>query len=97
MLRRYPKTVRWRQALPPLFVFSIIMLILFSFWKPARWLLLVEFVSYFLVLAAAALPVAVKKKDLKIWLGIPLAIACMHLSWGSGFLWSAFTSIIQRK
>jgi len=97
MLRRYPKTVRWRQALPPLFVLSIIGLIVLSFWKPARWLLLIELIIYFLILAAAAFPVAWKKKDLRIWPGIPLAIACMHLSWGSGFLWSVLTSIIQRK
>ncbi len=97
MLRRYPKTVRWRQALPPLFVLSIIGLLLLSFWEPARWLLLIELVVYLMILTAAALPVAMKKKDLKIWLGIPLAIACMHLSWGSGFLWSALSSIIQQK
>lgn len=97
MLRRYPKTVRWRQALPPLFVLSIIGLIIFSFWRPARWLLVIEIVGYFMILAAAAFPIAVRKKDLKIWPGIPLAIACMHLSWGSGFLWSALTSIIQRE
>jgi glycosyltransferase involved in cell wall biosynthesis len=97
MLRRYPKTVRWRQALPPLFVLSIIGLIVLSFWKPARWLLLVELTIYFLILAAAAFPVAWKNKDLRIWPGFALAIACMHLSWGSGFLWSALTSIFQPK
>lgn len=96
MLRRYPKTIRWRQALPPLFALSIIGLILLSPWEPARWLMLIEILGYLLILTAAALPVAVKKKELQIWLGIPLAIACMHLSWGMGFLWSALKSTVQQ-
>ena len=34
MLRRYPDTLRWRQALPPLFVLSVIGLVLVSIFHP---------------------------------------------------------------
>jgi glycosyltransferase involved in cell wall biosynthesis len=42
MLRRYPDTLRWRQALPPLFVLSLVGLILLSFILIARILLAAE-------------------------------------------------------
>ena len=41
MLRRYPDTLRWRQALPPLFVLSLVTLLLLSVFFPVAGLLLV--------------------------------------------------------
>ncbi len=59
MLRRYPKTLRWRQALPPLFVLSLLFLSLAGLlWAPARWLLVVEFGLYALILLIVGLQVA---------------------------------------
>jgi glycosyltransferase involved in cell wall biosynthesis len=89
MLRRYPDTIRWRQALPPLFVLSIPGLALLSIWLPfARWIIMLELLAYVLVLMAAGLQVALKKKDIGYMISVPLAIATMHLCWGSAFLWS---------
>ncbi len=89
MLRRYPKTLRWRQALPPLFVASLIGLALLSIWfAPVRWLLSAEIAVYLLILVAAGLLAAWQKKDWAYLPGVPLAIAAMHLAWGGGFLWS---------
>jgi succinoglycan biosynthesis protein ExoA len=87
MLQRYPKTLRWRQALPPVFVLSIVGLVALStFWDVARILLLMEVCLYFLVLAAGTIPTVIRKKDLGLLIGVPFAIATMHISWGSGFL-----------
>ncbi len=89
MLRRYPKTLRWRQALPPLFVLSLVgWLVLGLLWRPAFLLLGGEILLYGLVLVAGALPVAQKQRDLRLTFLVPIAIATMHLSWGAGFLWS---------
>ncbi len=89
MLRRYAKTLRLRQAIPPLFVFSIIILVLLSpFMLLARWLLLLEVGVYGLALLAASVQIALNKKDPTLLFGVPLAIAVMHLCWGSGFLFS---------
>lgn len=89
MLKRYPESLRWRQALPPLFVFAILMLLLGStFFNIARILLLAGLCFYFLILIGGSVPVCIQKKDWTLAAGIPLAIACMHISWGSGFLWS---------
>ena len=90
MLRRYPKTLRLRQALPPLLVISLVGLLILSIWvEPLRWLLGLEIILYlsilFLGTARAAL---LQQKDARLLVGIPAAIVTMHLSWGAGFLWS---------
>lgn len=91
MLRRYARTLRWRQALPPAFVASLVVLGLLSFWLPwARLLLLLQTSAYFLILLAVSIPLALSKKDLYLCLGLPLAIATMHLSWGAGNLAGLF-------
>ncbi len=93
MLRHYPDTLRWRQALPPLFVLSIIGLSIFSFFMPfMAWLLTGEIVSYFLILFLAGAQAALKHRKSFLLLGLPLAISAMHISWGGGFLWSMLTS-----
>jgi glycosyltransferase involved in cell wall biosynthesis len=93
MLRNFPGTLRWRQALPPLFVLSLISLLILSiFFSPARWLLIAELILYFSVLLLAGLYAAIKRQKLYLLPGLPLAIAAMHVSWGSGFLWSMLSS-----
>jgi succinoglycan biosynthesis protein ExoA len=89
MLLRFPDTLRWRQALPPMFVLGLLFLLLVSpWWVPASSILGLVLVLYAVVLLAGALPVALRQKDALLWIGIPLAIVVMHFSWGTGFLWS---------
>jgi len=89
MLRQYPGTVRWRQALPPLFVLSLLILFLLAIWWPAaRWLFVIESAGYAIVLSMAGVQLGMKQRDWKLIIGVPLAIATMHLAWGSAFLWS---------
>ncbi len=98
MLRRYPHTLRWRQALPPLFVFSLIVLIVLSlFLGLARYLLAAQLVFYFFVLGLAGLKLAIEKQTAFPAFGLPLAIMTMHLSWGAGFLWSFISSPIPAR
>jgi succinoglycan biosynthesis protein ExoA len=93
MLRNFPGTLRWRQALPPLFVLSLFGLLLLSiFFAPASWLLILEVLLYLFVLLLAGLYAAIKHYKLFLLPGLTLAIAAMHISWGSGFLWSMLTS-----
>lgn len=91
MLKRYPGTLRWRQALPPLFVAGLAALILAApFLRLARTALGLAAALYLLVLIAGSIPHALRSRDLRLALGIPLAIMTMHFSWGSGFLYSIF-------
>ncbi len=89
MLQRYPDTLRWRQALPPVFVSGILMLSLLSiFWIPARIGLVVVLSLYLAILLVGSIKSAIKRKRVTLIPGIPIAIMTMHFSWGSGFLWS---------
>jgi glycosyltransferase involved in cell wall biosynthesis len=93
MLRRYPHTLRWRQALPPFFVLSLIVLSVLSLWiAPARYLLAAQMFLYFVTLTLAGLKLAYEKRKPHLLIGLPIAIAIMHISWGAGFLWSGILS-----
>jgi succinoglycan biosynthesis protein ExoA len=89
MLRRYPETLRWRQGLPPLFVLSLIVGAALAVFLPIfRILLVTEIFIYLIALAAAGIRTAVLQKKVYMVIGVPLAIATMHIAWGAGFLWS---------
>ena len=92
MLKRYPHTLRWRQALPPVFVLIFFSLIVLSLWIVlARYLLAAQVLIYFLALGLAGLKLAInKRKGFLLW-GLPFAISTMHFSWGAGFLWSGIS------
>ena len=89
MLKQFPDTLRWRQALPPLFVLGILSLAFLSmFNKMFLRILLGLLFFYFLILFAASIKTSILRKDTSLVAGMPLAILCMHTSWGSGFLYS---------
>ncbi|MAT43232.1 MAG: glycosyl transferase [Anaerolineaceae bacterium] len=98
MLQKYPETIRWRQASPPLFVISIIMgSIIAVFIRIFRIVLFFELLIYFGLLILSSIKIVKKEKDLGLFIGIPLAILTMHFAWGLGFLSSFFGLIIQKK
>jgi hypothetical protein len=97
MLRRYPETLRWRQALPPLFVASLIGLLVFAWWPPAGWLLALELSIYIAVLLLASVLASFRQRKIYLLIGLPLSIAAMHLAWGGGFLWSMLMSLLEKR
>jgi len=89
MLRRYPKTLRWRQALPPLFVLSLLIAIGAAIIHHPFWIIPSgEFILYYLILMVFGLQTSMNDRNWKLILGIPPAITTMHFSWGLGLLWS---------
>jgi len=97
MLRRYPRTLRWRQALPPLFVASLVSLALLAWWPLAGWTLAFELLIYGTVLLLAGLQAALRQRRLYLFIGLPLSMAAMHLVWGGGFLWSMIVSTLGNR
>jgi len=94
MLRRYPGTLRWRQALPPLFVLGLLGSALLTLaWPVFGWLLTFELLAYFGILGLAGLRSTIQHGGTFLLFGLPLAITVMHVAWGSGFLWSILTGI----
>jgi len=89
MLQSYPKTIRWRQALPPLFVASLIISSILSFFLDWFWLVpAVEILFYLITIFLSGLIISLKARKPTYFFGIPFAILTMHFSWGTGFLWS---------
>jgi len=98
MLRKYPDTLRWRQAIPPIFVAGIILLILMAIFIPiARILLSIITLMYVLILFIGTLSVVDIKKESLCLFGTPIAIIAMHFSWGLGFLYSFVTGLSKVK
>ncbi len=98
MLRRYPRTLRWRQALPPLFVAGTLggsLVALFSPILQVVWLLALGL--YLLALGVAAGIAALRYRKVHLLVGLPLAITTMHFAWGTGFLWSMVTTLFPRE
>ncbi|NPV57928.1 MAG: glycosyltransferase [Anaerolineae bacterium] len=98
MLKRYPRTLRARQALPPVFVGGMISLLLLGlFWRPAALVFLSLFAVYFLTLLAVSIVPAARAGNIMMAFGIPLAMMTMHFCWGAGFLYSALTNIFRDR
>ena len=96
MLRRHPQSLRWRQALPPLFVLTAILLGVASiFWYPARTLLEVDLFLYGVVVLLVGTVEALRKRDVALLLGFPLAVCTIHFAWGGAFLWSILTTFLR--
>jgi glycosyltransferase involved in cell wall biosynthesis len=97
MLRKYPNTLRWRQALPPMFVLSLLGFMLLSLFIPfLRLIWMGELLLYILVMLATGLLTAYRQQKSYLLPGLTLAILVMHISWGSGFLWSILTTSKQK-
>lgn len=85
--RRYPKTLRWRQVLPPLYVALLPLVALLALVGGlGRGLLALQVGGYGLALLLAGVEQALRRKDPLLALGVPLAMAVMHLTWGAAFL-----------
>ncbi len=98
MLRRYPSTLRWRQALPPLFVLILAVLFVLSLGIGiARILLFIQVLTYLTVLGLVGLISAIEKQKPYLLVGLPLSIATMHLAWGAGFLWSILAGLFSKN
>ena len=96
MLLRHPSSLRWRQALPPLFVLSSVALLLGApLTRFALRALAVEWGAYAAILLSAALVEGVRRRSASMLVGFPLAVAAMHLSWGSSFWWGLLTGLLR--
>ena len=93
MIRAYPDTIRWRQAVPPLFCLAIYFFGIISFFLPfARIIVASILTSYLLLLTIVAIIEALKKRDF-CYIFLIVAFAVMHLCWGNSFIFS----MISRK
>jgi len=97
MLQKYPKSIRFRQAIPPFFVLSLIIFSIFAIFNVlARWILFIELSLYLILLVSIGIQVAFKNKDIGLLFTTPLVIATMHFAWGSAFIWSTIKASVKK-
>ncbi len=88
MLRLYPDSIRLRQIVPPLFVISLLGLFFAGLIQPLTWIILVAILLiYGAVVVATGATLAYAKRDPGLAIGIPAALAAMHIGWGAAFIW----------
>jgi succinoglycan biosynthesis protein ExoA len=98
MLSRNPTSLRWRQALPVLFVLGILILGILAIWFSLARFLFASYLSmYVMVTLIVGTIEAIRDKDPGLVIGFPLALWTMHLSWGIAFLWAVMTKWIWRR
>ena len=96
MLRSFPETLRWRQALPPLFVIiSLFLLIVSPFSAGSRMLLFAVWGLYLTIMLAIGIWAAFGRQRAALALGMPLALITMHLFWGWGAVRGIFDLLFR--
>ena len=87
MLRKHPESLRWRQAVPALFVAALVLLAALGVaWWPA-WLLLTAQVGvYGAAVAGTSLRICLREGGWARLLPLCGAFATIHLAWGAGAL-----------
>jgi len=91
MLKKYPKTIKLRQAIPPLFVLGLISLIIISIFIPIIWNLIgLILLLYVVVLVGGTIISNRENLDISCLVCVPLSIMTMHFVWGSGFIFGFF-------
>lgn len=90
MLKKYPDSIRWRQAIPPVFVLFLVLFGIMSFISSFAFIILIAVSGvYFSALLSAGIFESVKNKNACFNLMV-FALITMHFSWGGGFLMSIF-------
>jgi len=97
MLLRYPDTIRLRQALPPVFLLSLLVLFITSVINYRFFILFIgEIIIYIATLIFGTHnSIRSTEKPLITWGLTVFSILTMHFSWGSGFLYSAINSLFS--
>ena len=92
MLKRYPETLRWRQALPPAFVLGLVVLALVGVIWPIAWPVFAIIVGLYLaVQLVPAIQISLKAGDIRLSIGVVIATLIMHYSWGTALIVGLFS------
>jgi cellulose synthase/poly-beta-1,6-N-acetylglucosamine synthase-like glycosyltransferase len=86
VLKKHINSIKLLHIIPPLFVISIVSILILSLFYPVFWNVIFLFLAaYFLVsfLSVIFNPIV---KSIDLYLLLPLLIFVMHFSWGLGFL-----------
>jgi succinoglycan biosynthesis protein ExoA len=91
MVKLQPASLRWRHLVAPAFVAGLVVTGVASVvWPSAFWLFSLAVVSYALLAIVCSLQLALRNKDIALFLVLPLIFLSIHLSWGASFIAGLF-------
>lgn len=86
VLQKHPKQMSWRHFVPPAFVAGMMVLAVATPWIPAAALLARVAAAAYLAVVLLAAVLASWRRGAAAVPATALALICLHLSWGAGFL-----------
>ena len=86
VLQKHPRQMSWRHFVPPAFVAGMIALALATPWSPVAALLARLGAGAYLLVVLTAGVQASRRRGIAGVLATALALICLHLAWGTGFL-----------
>ena len=100
MLRKHPRSIRVRQLVSPLFVLVLLLSGALSVISSlAAWVFALVIASYLSLSLALSFSIAARR-GWRYFPILPVIFACLHLSWGLGFLyslaWLTFQRLVRR-
>jgi GT2 family glycosyltransferase len=95
VLRKHPRSLRFRQTVPPAFVFTLIVSGLLGFFSRSSAYLFLGVLSTYSVFALLFSLWSAKKQGWKYLPTLPCIFASLHLSWGLGFLWGLARTLLH--
>jgi len=93
VIRKHRDAAKAVHLIPPLFILSTVVRAVISFFNPlARLLLGLLWTLYLLYVVTASVFMALRERDLRLLLILPLIFLVMQVGWGAGFLVGFFKS-----
>jgi len=96
VLRKHPRSLRFRQTVPPALVLTLIVSGLLGLFSQLSAYLFLSVLSAYFASSLLSSLCRARKKGWKCLPVLPLIFASMHLSWGLGFLWGLVRALVQR-
>jgi len=95
VMRRHPGQVRLRHFIPAIFVLSLLVSVALGLFSPTFAILFALIVGCY-VLSSLLVAFSIARKEAWRYLPLlPAAFACLHLSYGAGFLWGVVHYLLQ--
>jgi glycosyltransferase involved in cell wall biosynthesis len=92
MLKRNPESLRWRQAVPMLFVTGVGVLAVGSFWSASfLWWLAALLIPYIAVVGLSSARIAHRRRAWRALPVLPAVFVVIHFAWGLGALANGLT------
>ncbi|MCB0210941.1 MAG: glycosyltransferase family 2 protein [Anaerolineae bacterium] len=96
-LQKHPDSLRWRQAVPPLFVGAVLgSAVIGLLWRCVRWLFICLTGSYLLANCVAS-TIAARRGGWSMLPLLPIVFATIHFAWGLGFWYGLLLTVVSTK